>query len=984
MATRSPNKLRYVQCELPDDVARTISDFEDAFDDSLAPFYQRLADIVTNDLPVVQAELDKQIALREQLLTGSPVQSLSSLAAVDASTNLTSPKRDDTDPTTIRIDERKLGAGGLCLLNGVIYKIINGDKLTALRHLWEVAGGDYDYFVRLGTVVYNTPLDSYNLFEYNTSTPAILPFVNKGFTYLDSIGLKNSQFKHRMLWTRGVSSSYALKTKMTNLGYSSSQINNMFSGLNPNSNFDYIGVLGNIRTLIRSIARLVLLPSSDATRQPPWENEANYIQLAIQQFLLYRTNKYTTSSFFDTDFWLAFLDLKPGDIEELLVYRPEIKNIELPQDIDSITAAVEKAISVPAESTIINTYMNNLPVGTDQETSLTNTLYDLGLAIYKQLIVINSTRAPALRELLIELIGQPELIDFINGPISINYSDISALFPTTNLPPAGPLMSVIKASPNSALINYALSANSSALQFSSSESKTIQKLNLTATSGSTTNNTPSGTTQGFPTEDTLGMILSRRVKWLSNFQDCSGNDTVVGISPTALDQQMAPVASFDKTSTDTGAAEWVQYNKDVNYIKTTLEDYGITLDGDSVSDLRIGINQYLDQGKENGLINKSDARINRLSGEIYSSNDIKEVASKSVTLLKALPKAPASSAEQKEAPLPSGYTLGKSQYAAKNRNEVESAGGGVPPGDSGLSANEVAGLENTLGRALPFVGTNNKGAAIPFHASNSVELQVCQSKVIKELDNFLKGLLQPPAWLVRFINIVKQQIITFQDRIDKFILAVQTAMDAVMAKLERLLTLDLNFSGKIGFDNSLLKCSWGIDLGLKIDLLGLLLSYLNAMLSIVFAPILKFLQLLQDFINEILCIPIRWLQTILNGGAAALSALLSTIGCTLKDFKLPTGIFDILGLLSGIFNLRSLVLRKGNADWLKMMGRLKKGKNEFTGLSQFANMCAPPHLSSAVSALQSAMGLGVSSIPVPAAGSGNLMAGSSSALSNVV
>jgi hypothetical protein len=282
-------------------------------------------------------------------------------------------------------------------------------------------------------------------------------------------------------------------------------------------------------------------------------------------------------------------------------------------------------------------------------------------------------------------------------------------------------------------------------------------------------------------------------------------------------------------------------------------------------------------------------------------------------------------------------------------------------------------MEHALGMPLPFMGQGND-VAIPFKANVNVELQFCQNKALSKLSSYGRqweaNRKQLEQWLVRFINIVKHQIITFQDRIDKFIVTLQQAMDAILAKLERLLTLDLNFSGKIGFENSLFKCSWGLDFGLKINLLDLLLMYLDRFLGVIMGPFLKGLGIFADFINQIMCVPIRWLEEILNGAFAKLSALLGAIGCTVKDFKLPTAIFDLLNLINGVFSLRSLVLRKGSADWLKMMGRIKLGKNEFAGLSQFANACASPNLAAALSALQATAALMVSDIPVGASHKG--------------
>ena len=977
---RQPSILRYVECELPDDVERAIAAFEDDFDNRLKPFYDRLADIVANDLPTVEAELESQIALREELLKGSPVQSLASLEALDASINLTSPKRDDNDPETVRIDERKLGAAGICLLNGRMLKIEKGgNRLVALRHLWEVAGGDYNYFLRLGTAVYTSPASSYTLFEYNQSTPSNLAFVNKGFTFLDSVGYKNSQFTHRMIWTNSVSASFALKSKMALLGYDSTQINNTFSGLNPNVDFDYLGTISGINTLIRAVTRLIFLPSTDSIRQPPWENEANYIELAIKRFLTYRTKKYTTSSTFDIDFWPLFLkELRPKDIKEILENRPEITDIALPQDMDAITTLVEKAVAMPSETTLINTYMNNLPIGKEDEINLTTTLYDLGLAIHNQVKALgNTTRAAQLEQVLIELLGgipatqtgstqtgstqtgstQPGggLRDFINPSIMINPADLAALFPTTNLPPIGELTAAIQSSGNERLINSALSANSAAKSFNLAESKTIKKEGLLSESGSTTNNVPSGTTQGFPSVETFAMLLTRRIQWGANFTDCSGEQAVGKSTSTSPPQEMTTVSEFSETvSVETDNETWRAHTENMSYLRVRLN-----LSGSSVSDIRSAVNTYINTEASNGKVAKNDTNLTQQLSTINTSNDIKIVASISVSVLKSIPTATEVTSPSTQLYSETGSDRGAAMYAAQNRNRIEEQGGKIPQTESDTTS-DVRGDLEAIG--IPALGVGVVGGS----ASVNANLQVCPTKALTALDNYLKGLLTPPAWLVRLLNIIKHQIIMFQDRIDKFILTLQAAMDALMAKLERLLTLDLNFSGKLGFENSLFKCSWGIDLGLKINLLDLLLLYLDRFLGVILGPILKLLGLLGDLINEIFCIPIRWIGTILNGAAYAAAELLAKIGCTVKDFKLPVEIFDILNLINGLFSLRSLVFKKGSADWLKMMGRLSKGANEFKGLSQFASVCANPNLSASISALQAASKLAISDIPLGA------------------
>jgi hypothetical protein len=964
---RSPSKLRYVECELPSEVEKAIAAFEDEFDDNIKPFYDRLADFEANDLPAIQKEIDAQIALREELVKGSPVQNLASLDAIDNSTGLTSPKRDNDDPETVRIDERKMGAAGICLLNGRMFKMEGGNRLVALRRLWEAAGGDYDYFVRLGTTVYTSPRGSYNLFEFNTYTPEKLPFVNKGFSYLEAVNLKNSQFKHRLIWTNSISASYALKTKMVALGFFSEQINNLFSGSEPNAGYDYLGAIADINILISSVTRLLFLPASDPIRQPPWENEANYVELAIQKFLDYRTHKYTSSEIFDLNYWTLFLDeLRPRDIKELLEQRPEVLDIELPQDQASITAAVEKAVAFPPETSIINTYMNNLPASTDDELQLTNSLYNLGYGIYLQLEARQETRAGRLKELLLELIGKSTLVSYIGSNVLIDPADLAALFPNANLPPVGQFVSVIET--RDPLVKTALAANSGVAKFNKTESKTIQDQSLTLSQGSATNNMPAGKSQGFPSVETFAMLLARRVDWGTNFTDCKG-EQALGVASTPVEQEMATVVSNERTlSVDVDNDKWNRervFKDNMAYLNTQLGAY---LVGSSIKSIQSGVDAYIQNLPNSIRPSPQDTEINELKERMYS-NEIRMVAAAAVDVLKALPSSsvltPAKTNLFSEM---SGDDRGAGMYAAKNRNYVEDAGGKVPP--AGFSQTEVKdGLEKALGTTLPFLdkGTN---VVLPTHSSTNVELQICSSKSLKKLAAFARqyesNRKQLEAWLVKFINIVKHQIIVFQDRIDKFIVTVQQTMDAVMAKLERLLTLDLNFSGKIGFENSLFKCSWGLDLGLKINLLDLLLLYLDRFLGTIMGPILKGLGIIGDFINQILCIPIRWLGEILNSAAKAMSDLLGKVGCSVKDFKLPTAVFELLNLINGTFSLRSLVLRKGTADWLRMMNRIKLGRNEFQGLSQFASVCAKPSLSAAISTLQFASQVAASDIPVKA------------------
>ena len=572
---RNPSILRYVECELPSAVEKAIADFEDDFDDRLKPFYDRLDEFKINELPGILEDLEEQIEIRDQLLKGAPVQELDSLAAVDENVRLTNPQREYDAPETVRLDEQKLGAANICLLKGKMYKMLSSNRLDALRYLWEAAAGDYDYFVLLGTSVFSLPENTYVLYEYKEhnkyDTIRILPWMNKGFIQLEEDGYFNSQYRHRMLWNKGIGATYGLKTKMTALGYDSDQINNIFSGEQPNGNMEEADkeVLDGIAELIRSVTRLLLLPEDDEQRNPLWKNEASHIMLAIKAFLEYRLRKHTNSSIFDPDYWLLFLDaFRPSDIHELLVYRPEIKNIELPQDVESITTLVEQATAIPAESSIINTYMVNI-LGTDrEEKDLTQTLYDLGLFIWKsmhkyakdeerrlnaeeaadlaalaatdpndpvalakvlkenslaEVLRVEAARkkndrlkqADDLEAYLLELDEKPgpltEESPYYDLEVSLSPEDITSAFPPgTNMPPAG---------------GTDIKDASRGVKASAITDRYARRVG-----------DDSGRTQGLPSVETFSMILQRRVSWAENFLDCSG--ALFGATPGAPDQEL--------------------------------------------------------------------------------------------------------------------------------------------------------------------------------------------------------------------------------------------------------------------------------------------------------------------------------------------------------------------------------------------------------------------------------------------------------------
>jgi len=68
---RQPSKLRYVECELPLEVEKALIELEDDLDLQLKDIDDRLDDFLKNDLPTIEKELDRQIAFREELVSGS-------------------------------------------------------------------------------------------------------------------------------------------------------------------------------------------------------------------------------------------------------------------------------------------------------------------------------------------------------------------------------------------------------------------------------------------------------------------------------------------------------------------------------------------------------------------------------------------------------------------------------------------------------------------------------------------------------------------------------------------------------------------------------------------------------------------------------------------------------------------------------------------------------------------------------------------------
>jgi len=228
----------------------------------------------------------------------------------------------------------------------------------------------------------------------------------------------------------------------------------------------------------------------------------------------------------------------------------------------------------------------------------------------------------------------------------------------------------------------------------------------------------------------------------------------------------------------------------------------------------------------------------------------------------------------------------------------------------------------------------------------------CSSKLDTEFTRYLAA--RERAFrkaLLALLKALKELIIKIQDAIDKVIYTAQVILDTILGRLERLLTFDFHIGGKFGFENSLIKCSWDLDFGLKIDLFGELLKLLNGFFDEFFKNLRVGLKSIQDIITKYICIAVRLVESLIGGS----NALLGLIGCSVKDIRLPPEILEFLKLMLASLDLRGLVLRKGYDAAFELSGSFKKHKNSFNGLTQFAALCQNVPMRDALNALDTAL-----------------------------
>jgi hypothetical protein len=843
MAT--PDILTLIDCQLPDNLERLLLDFQNEMLGEVKPYHDFLDDWVANELPTVQANLTSLIDASEGVLLGSPVDAMSSLDALDANLGLTNPRRDEFAPETVRIDERKFGASGLMLLFGRMFRIIPGQRIGDLRRLWEVVGGDYQAFVAAGNAIVSSPHGSYVFYEFNPLTRRF-PYVNRSFQAVqDLTGYDLTLWHHRLFFNETIYTGLGNRLKLEANGFTETQITNIFAGRQPNQGFDYPGTLKQIANYCKSLGQFMVLDPSDPRRQPPWVTETGTISLAIKDFLAWRLARHTTSTVLTGAFWNTFLaNFRPNEMKELFDNRPEIKDLELPVNQDNIIAVLQRAITMPRETTVINSYYLSLPPP-DLEATSRDALFDLGLLIWNKITTELPAQAPGLADLLRRLTGTA-----VDGstktvnpvPTNITPADIRGILPASYTQAGNPLPKV--PSTPIGILTSVIGQPMLLDPLTAVAIKTDVELNRQADQSTPTTGNPdegedkqAGTaaTQGLPSEETFSTLGGRRIKWAANFIDPG-----IACSTSAQNQDSA--------------------------------------------------------------IGDDPAQVAR--GKAQSHQDTK--------ILDGNPDAP----------------------AARDRKVIEQAQSTKPgtklAGQFEISCVQTAGPGGALGKLFDDV------AKLQRHVSDV---------------------------LLQLIKLIKGVILFIQDLIDSFILKFQLALDSALGTLERILTIDINLGGKAAFENSIIRCAWSIDLALKFDPVAFLLSLLGDLFDGIGVELTKILNKFREFIDKIFCKILNFLEQIIDGATAQLRIGLAKIGCTLKDFQLPPELLDLLRLFNASLNIRSIVLKAGSEDWLDMSLKLKKLRDEFNPLAQFAQFCSTKSTAKMLGAMKTQVALSTSDLP---------------------
>jgi len=780
MALPPLNQLRYAQCQIPLNVEAALDAFLDEFNLDMSAIDKEL-DVFNLTIAPAIVEGERQLAIQiQELLAGSPIKELSSLQALQDNLYLASPLKDETDPEVVSIDERKLGALGMVLLNGKMYALAAGNALETFRQMWFSVGGNYTSFLSLGDGIADTASGDFTLIQYVPDSKTF-PEINRPWEILDGLRskVKLSKYVQPLIWTSQIGSSTSTYNKLKAIGYSDINISRILGRGQPrDSDAVLTGYLQNSTAQIKYLSALFALPFTDEKRKPRWLNEVSYMTKALQAYLQYRTQINLSSLVFSPDYWEKVkASLSPADMKEVFERRPEVLNMVVPTSPNAIGDLLNAASSLQLGSTAINSYMIKLPKDSEiYRKPYERRLLSLGVNLLQTLVLEKHSAADSLRLLLEELKGGAvSAADII--PVELTVNNVQTL------QQPGFTVGSTTASVNRVIDN------------SPDKDKTKEAI-ATAVAGDTLLAPASNPTQGLASQENYMTILFRRIKWDQNFATCSKQ---------IKKASNAPSDNIGNKFTQFGPG----FKQNITPVNST------SLKGSDREAVK------LNQGKQTTDVSAKYS---------YSCSPV-------------------------------------------------------------------------------------------FHNGFAQEIAKLQANASKEL--------------IIVCEALQRALLVVQDQIDHIIAKAQVVLDQVLGILERLLTLNLNIGGNLGFDTSLIKCSWSLDFGAKIDLFGLLLTYLNKFFKEFGGPIRAGLRLIQDLINKAICVPVRLLESFLGG----VNSLLNIIGCSLKDILLPQAFLDLLKALLFTFDLRSLVLRQGYEGFNGLTANFSKNKDSFNGLTQFASLC---------------------------------------------
>jgi len=945
MAIIRPNQQKYAQCQLPDDVEAGLDVFVDEFYADMRAIELELDAFNVTQIPAMKAAIQKQVELRKQLLDGAPVPALGSLKGLQDNLFLTNAETDEQDPSLISLDERKLGSAGIIMIHGKMFAKTQGNDFEAFRQLWTSVGGDYEAYLALGDGIADSETGSFTTVQYVPGSKKF-PYINQTWSKLESYDKKIgiSKFKQSVIWKESINNTTSNYNKLKTIGFEDFRISQMFSGQQPSQTSDVsYGYLQGSVGFMKSLTQLLLLPFSDDRRLPKWQNEVAAINEIVTEYLKFRTEFSLTSYVFKADLWeLSKAFLNKADLKEIFENRPEVQNMALPSDIAIIGDLLNQASKLPIQSTVINAYLLSLPKANfdlKYETEVLST----GSRILNTLHRETHPSELFVLDLLQKVKGSVVSIIDIAPPAKINKNETKTLLGGSPQGTPGEIADTVAS-------GLKLSPDEDADQAALGASVAGDSLIATAKTANAT--------VGLPTSENYMTNIFRRVNFQENFNTCVKKEKRTSNQPAdeqaaTLEAQGAAISKLAKNGKLSG--------KEKKDLAGAALPPGAQPDkfikfGNSFQNRLTGSKKTPEQKIQERAQLEAIKKVS--AGTALTVDDLKALRAYLVTHSNTVLNRIVTGG--------SASDVGRASLAKAITNfekEVNKTSRDPDPAD------EVNKVVEQLRNFKKDTATNSDDLKrLPLKASARNKLSAsqgasaaritgkyeykCNPKFENDFSTHLAELEKTlRQQIIRVSEAIKRALLIVQDIVDQLISKIQIVLDQVLGALERLLTLDLSIGGAFGFDSSLIKCSWALDFGLKIDLFGPLLKLMNEFFRDFGKQFRDCLKFIQDMITKAICVPIRLLESFLGG----VNALLNLIGCSLKDIKLPTEILDLLKALLFTFDIRSLVLKKGYDAYLEMTLNFHKNQDSFKGLSQFASLCQKNSMKSAMDAIDNTL-----------------------------